>query len=128
MMILVAGPYRSGTNDNADLIAANMQAMNEAALRLVRAGHLALTGEAVALPLVATAGSERIGDAAWDELMHPIGRMLAERCDAVLRIGGPSRGADDMVEIARAHGKSVFTSLAELVSPQDDGFEPSARG
>ena len=115
MMILVAGPYRSGTNDDPDLIAANMQAMNEAALRLVRAGHLALTGEGVALPLVALAGSERIGDAPWDELMHPIGRMLAERCDAVLRIGGPSRGADEMVEIARSHGKAVYTSLAELV-------------
>jgi hypothetical protein len=115
MMILVAGPYRSGTNDDPRLIEANMHAMNEAALALVRAGLLALTGEAVALPLVALAGSERIGDAAWDELMHPIGRMLAERCDAVLRIGGPSRGADEMVEIARAHGKRVFSSLAELV-------------
>ncbi|HEY2594295.1 MAG TPA: DUF4406 domain-containing protein [Chloroflexota bacterium] len=114
-MILVAGPYRSGTNDDPRLIEANMHAMNEAALALVRAGLLALTGEAVALPLVALAGSERIGDAAWDELMHPIGRMLAERCDAVLRIGGPSRGADEMVEIARAHGKRVFSSLAELV-------------
>jgi hypothetical protein len=116
MLILVAGPYRSGTNDNPDLIAANMRAMNEAALALVRAGHLALTGEAVALPLVALAGSERIGDAPWDELMHPIGRMLAERCDAVLRIGGPSRGADEMVEIAIAHGKSVFTSLDDLIN------------
>jgi hypothetical protein len=115
MMILVAGPYRSGTNDDPDLIQGNMRAMNEAALALVRAGHLALTGEAVALPLVATAGSERMGDGAWDELMHPIGRMLAERCDAVLRIGGPSRGADEMVEIARRHGKRVFSSLADLV-------------
>jgi hypothetical protein len=115
MMILVAGPYRSGTNDDPSLIEANMRAMNEAALSLVRAGHLALTGEAVALPLVATAGSERIGDAAWEELMHPIGRMLAERCDAVLRIGGPSRGADEMVEIARAHGKRVCWSLSELL-------------
>lgn len=43
-MILVAGPYRSGTNDDPDLIAGNMQAMDEAALTLVRAGHLALTG------------------------------------------------------------------------------------
>jgi hypothetical protein len=115
MMILVAGPYRSGTNDDMELIAANMQAMNEAALALVRAGHLALTGEAVALPLVAIAGSKRPGDGPWDELMQPIGRMLAERCDVVLRIGGPSRGADEMVEIARAHGKSVFTSVAELI-------------
>ncbi|MBV9603037.1 MAG: DUF4406 domain-containing protein [Chloroflexi bacterium] len=114
-MILVAGPYRSGTNDDPALIAANMRAMNEAALTLMRAGHLAVTGEAVALPLVAIAGSERIGDVAWDELMHPIGRMLAERCGAVLRMGGSSRGADEMVKIARAHGKRVFTSLAEVV-------------
>jgi hypothetical protein len=114
MMILVAGPYRSGTNDDPTLIAANMRAMNEAALSLVRAGHLALTGEAVALPLVELAGSQSIGDAAWDELMHPVGRLLAARCDAVLRIGGPSRGADEMVEIAQAHGKAVFYHLQDV--------------
>lgn len=115
MMILVAGPYRSNTDDDSQRIDANMQAMNEVALALVRPGHLALTGEAVALPLVASAGSRQIGDAAWNELMHPIGRMLAERCDAVLRIGGPSRGADEMVEIALAHGKRVFFSFGDVV-------------
>src|SRR3954470_24106133 len=114
MMILVAGPYRSNTDDDPRRIETNMLAMNEAALTLVRAGHLALTGEAVALPLVATAGSHHMGDAAWNELMHPIGRMLAERCDAVVRIGGASQGADEMVAIARAHGKRVFYSVADV--------------
>lgn len=91
-----------------------MRAMNEAALALVRAGHLAVTGEAVALPLVALAGSQQVGDPAWDALTHPIGRLLAERCDAVLRMGGPSRGADEMVQIAVAHGKAVFHCLADV--------------
>jgi hypothetical protein len=116
MMVLVAGPYRSGTHDDPRLIEANMQAMNEAALELFRSGHLGITGEAVALPLVGLAGSKEIGDAGWNELTHPIGRMLAERCDAVLRIGGPSAGADEMVDIAKAHGKRVFYSVADVTA------------
>lgn len=114
LLILVAGPYRSGTGDDSALIDANMRAMNEAALRLFRAGHLGVTGEALALPLVEVAGSRGVGDPAWDEIMHPYGRLLAARCDATLRIGGPSRGADEMVAIARAHGKQVFNSLEDV--------------
>lgn len=71
----------------------------------------AVTGESLALPLAALAGSRQVGDAAFDEFMHPVGRPLAERCDAVPRIGGPSRGADEMVEIAQAHGKLVFRDI-----------------
>jgi hypothetical protein len=118
MMVLVAGPYRSGTDDNPALIESNMRVMNEAALALFRAGHLGLTGEAVALPLVKLAGSRAIGDAAWNDLMHPVGRMLAERCDAVLRIGGPSAGADEMAAIARANGKPVYYSVEEAIGGQ----------
>ncbi|MEO8289079.1 MAG: DUF4406 domain-containing protein [Chloroflexota bacterium] len=94
LLILVAGPYRSGTNDDPALIDANMRAMNEAALMLFRAGHIGITGEVVALPLVELAGSQRVGDDIFNEFMHPVGRVLAARCDAVLRVGGPSRGAD----------------------------------
>jgi hypothetical protein len=111
LLILVAGPYRSGTGDDPALIEANMRTMTEAALRLFRAGHLPVTGEALGLPLVAAAGSRQIGDAAWDEIMHPLGRLLAARCDATVRIGGPSRGADEMMAIARAHGRRVFEGL-----------------
>ena len=109
LMILVAGPYRSGTRDDPALIAANMRAMNEAALALFRRGHLALTGEAVALPLIETAGSATIGDEAFTEIFHPVAQRLLARCDAVLRIGGPSEGADEMVATARALGLRVFT-------------------
>ena len=92
LMILVAGPYRSGTNDDPALIAANMRAMNEAALRLFHAGHLPITGEALAFPLLEVGGSKHIGDDVFNEIMHPIGRAVVVRCDACLRIGGPSQG------------------------------------
>jgi hypothetical protein len=39
---------------------------------------------------------------------------LADRCDAVLRIGGESRGADQEVEHVRRRGGSVFRSIDEL--------------
>jgi hypothetical protein len=42
LMILVAGPYRSGTNDDPALIEANVTAMTQAALDLFRLGHLPL--------------------------------------------------------------------------------------
>jgi hypothetical protein len=113
-MILVAGPYRSGTGDNPVKLAANIHAMNDMALRLFRAGHLPVTGEALALPLIELAGSATVGDPVFDEVFHPISERLLSRCDAVLRIGGASAGADRMVEQARAEGKRVFTAVEEV--------------
>src|SRR5215470_6606913 len=108
MLVLVAGPYRSGTGDDPQKLAANVRAMNEAALEVFRAGHLPVTDEALALPLIELAGSARVGDPAFDEIFHPIARRLVQRCDAVLRIGGASGGADEMVAIAQAHGAAVY--------------------
>ena len=114
LMILVAGPYRSGTGDDPALIAQNMRAMNEASLILFRRGHLPVTGEAVALPLIETAGSQAIGDEPFTEIFHPLAHRLLARCDGVLRIGGASAGADEMVATARALGLSVFTDLQDV--------------
>jgi len=114
MMVLVAGPYRSGTGDDPARLAANVATMNAAALDVFRAGHLPVTGEALALPLIELAGSERVGDPVFDEIFHPIARRLLARCDAVLRVGGPSAGADEMVAIARERGKPVFAAVDEL--------------
>ena len=114
MMILIAGPYRSGTGDDPDKLAANVRAMEAYALPLFRAGHVPVVGEWLALPLVALAGSRQIGDAAFDEIFHPIAERLLEHCDAVLRVGGASKGADLMVTTARAHGLAVFANLREV--------------
>ncbi|NHC14254.1 DUF4406 domain-containing protein [Motilibacter deserti] len=114
LMILVAGPYRSGTGDDPGKLDANVRAMTDVALHLFRAGHLAVTGEALALPMAEAAGSTRVGDAAFDEVFHPVAERLLSRCDAVLRIGGPSAGADAMVAQARAEGKLVYLSVDEV--------------
>jgi len=114
LFVLVAGPYRSHTGDDPAKIEKNLETMTRAALEVFRLGHLPVLGESLALPLIRQAGSRQIGDAAFEEIFHPISRMLAERVDAVLRVGGPSKGADEMVEIARRNGKLVFGDLAEF--------------
>src|SRR5437764_5426923 len=114
LMILVAGPYRSGTNDDPELIKANVHSMTDAALKLFRLGHLPVLGEWFALPLIERAGSRKTADPIFDEIFHPISRDLVARCDACLRIGGPSKGADEMVQIARSSGKLVFISFEEV--------------
>lgn len=125
LMILVAGPYRSGTGDDPGKMAENVRRMEAYALPLFRAGHLPIVGEWLALPLVALAGSKRVGDAAYDEIFHPIAERMVERCDAILRVGGASEGADLMVRVAREAGKAVFTAMREV--PGCQSFpEPSA--
>jgi hypothetical protein len=114
LMILVAGPYRSGTADDPKKIQANVDAMMETALRLFRAGHLPVLGEWYALPMIEFAGSERIGDPVFDEIFHPIARRLVAKSDACLRIGGPSTGADEMVALAKQNGKLVFHRYEDI--------------
>ena len=113
-LILVAGPYRSGTGDDPARIAANHRRIQQACLELFRAGHLAVNGEDVALPLAELAGSRQVGDAAFDEVFHPVGRRLVARVDAVLRLPGASAGSDEMVELARARGIPVYTDVADV--------------
>ncbi|HEY8150245.1 MAG TPA: DUF4406 domain-containing protein [Vicinamibacteria bacterium] len=114
LMILVAGPYRSGTGDDPARMANNVRAMEAYALPLFRAGHVPIVGEWLALPLVALAGSHRVGDEQFTEVFHPIAERLLARCDGVLRVGGASAGADQMVEVARKNGLRVFQALREV--------------
>jgi hypothetical protein len=71
-------------------------------------------GEWLALPLVSLAGSRSVGDAAFDEVFHPIAERLVAHCNAVLRIGGPSPGADLMVRLAQERGLGVYYRLADI--------------
>ena len=114
LAILVAGPYRSGTGDDPALIQANVDAMTRTSLELFRIGHLPVMGEWFALPLIEAAGSERAGDAAFEEIFHPVAERLLEHCDGCLRIGGPSDGADRMVAAARSLGKAVYHDIGEI--------------
>ena len=118
LLILIAGPYRSNTGDDPAKIAENMRRMNEAGLAVFRLGHIPVTGEALALPLIEVAGSKETGDPIFNEIFHPIARRLIVRTDAVLRIGGPSRGADEMIALARKAGKRIYLAISEIATVQ----------
>jgi len=114
MLILIAGPYRSGTNDDPVLIRKNLSRLEAPALAIFRKGHIPMIGEWVALPLMQLAGSEKPGDAAWEEIQYPVAHRLLLKCDAVLRIEGDSKGADQDVAIAQKLGLPVYRSLEEI--------------
>lgn len=114
MMILIAGPYRSGTNDDPVLIQKNMDNLEAMALPIFRKGHVPIIGEWVALPLLHLAGSKAPGDAAWNEIQYPVAHRILEKCDAVLRIPGASKGADQDLEVARQKGLKIYYHLDEI--------------
>ncbi|MGA2812305.1 MAG: DUF4406 domain-containing protein [Candidatus Acidiferrum sp.] len=114
MIILIAGPYRSGTNDAPEQMAENLRALEEYALPVYRAGHLPMIGEWVALPVIREAGSQGVGDSIYQEFLYPVAHRLLQRCDAVLRVPGESKGADHDVAIARQRGLPVFYTVEEI--------------
>ena len=119
MMILIAGPYRSGTGDDPEKMAANVLDMESFALPIFRMGHIPVLGEWFALPLLQLAGSTQAGDEAFHEVFHPIAERLLSKCDGVLRVGGQSQGADLMVKTANENGLQVYYSLEEIPSLVD---------
>lgn len=116
MLILIAGPYRSGTNDDPQLMKENLDKLEAVALPLFRKGHIPFIGEWMALPLIKLAGSKQPGDAAWEEIQYPVAHRMLEKCDAVLRIAGASKGADADVMKAKELGLKVYYSLDEVPS------------
>lgn len=123
-LILIAGPYRSGTQGDPERVALNLKRLEQTALQVYRRGHMPMIGEWVALPLAATAGSETLGDAISEAFLYPVATRLIEQCDAVLRIEGESAGADHDVRLAGQLGKPVYWSVDDVPAP--DGSSGSA--
>jgi len=115
MLILIAGPYRSGTNDQPELMEKNLRYLEEVALPLFRAGHIPMIGEWVALPLMKVAGSKKTGDEIYNEIAYPTADRLLTKCDAVLRLPGESKGADQDIKIAKERGLKVFYRLEDII-------------
>lgn len=114
LMILVAGPYRSGTGGDPARVQANVDAMTAVSLELFRRGHLPVMGEWFALPLIEAAVRNGTFEDADAAIFHPIAEMVLARCDACLRIGGASEGADRMVRVAEALGKTVYLGIGDV--------------
>lgn len=113
MLILIAGPYRSGTDDEPDRLAANLEFLESAAWPIFAAGHIPMIGEWVALPVMRGVGSV-VGDPTSLTILTPTAERLLQHCDAVLRLPGASTGADNDVRIAEQLGIPVYRSIAEL--------------
>lgn len=52
LLILISGPYMSGTNGDEAAIARNLKAMEDHALPIFQKGHLAVVGEWLAWPVI----------------------------------------------------------------------------
>lgn len=114
MLILIAGPYRSGTGDDPVLMARNLETLEAPSHALFRAGHVPMIGEWVALPVWRSAGGARVGDALYEEIFHPVAHRLLALCEGVLRLPGASSGADNDVRIARERGIPVWYRLEDV--------------
>lgn len=108
MWIMIAGPYRTGAQSEADR-ERNLLALNRAAVELLKKGHVPIIGVNMALPMIRADGAE-----SYDTIMMPISLALADRCDAVLRLDGVSPGADEEVERVRTRGGPVYLSLRDV--------------
>ncbi|MDD9153883.1 DUF4406 domain-containing protein [Plantibacter flavus] len=110
LLILIAGPYRSGTGGDPDAIARNLERLEAAAAPIYALGHVPMIGEWVALPIL-----RGIDTASGDgDVMYETAKRLLQHCDAVLRLPGESSGADTDVAIARERGIPVYTDLSEI--------------
>jgi hypothetical protein len=131
LMILIAGPYRSGTGNDPDLIAANLTRLEEASWPLFRAGHVPMVGEWVALPIIRSAtmdaGTSVGPEELADQVLYPTAQRLLARCDGVLRLPGDSTGADQDVAIARERGVPVWFRLEDVpgCGPGPDTVAPA---
>ena len=125
LLILIAGPYRSGTGDDPELMARNLRRLEEAAWPIFRAGHIPMIGEWVALPVLSSAGADGPLSPLAEEVMYPTAERLLQHCDAVLRLDGASTGADQDVAIAQERGLPVYRRVEDV-----PGFvrEPESAG
>jgi hypothetical protein len=108
MLIMISGPYR-GQSKDPKVWKHHLREMNRAAFLVFEKGHVPVIGVNNALPIIEVAGREQ-----YDRLMMPISMALAEKCDAVWRIGGPSKGADQEVAQFLSKGLPVFYSIDEI--------------
>ena len=105
----------------------NLRRLEQAAWPLFRAGHLPMIGEWVALPVLASAGATGPTDPLAQDVLYPTAERLLQRCDAVLRLPGESRGADQDVAIAHERGIPVYYNLNDIpgVSASSAGTPPT---
>lgn len=114
MMILIAGPYRSGTDNDPVKIKANLDRLEAPVIPIFKKGHIPMIGEWVANPIMKLAGSKEPGDAIFQEIQYPVSHAVLRKCDAILRIEGASNGADQDVALGKSLGLTIYYSVDDI--------------
>lgn len=114
MLILISGPYMTGTDGVEAKIRANLARMEAMALPLYQRGHLAVVAEWLSWPVIVQAGGTDHGSPEFAEYQYPAAHRLLAKCDAVFRIPGESRGADLECEVARTLGMPVYVDIDDV--------------
>ncbi|MFZ1320942.1 MAG: DUF4406 domain-containing protein [Ignavibacteria bacterium] len=105
MIIGVAGPYSADTEaERKD----NLDAMNEAAAKILELGHIPLIGINAALPVVEKSNFEN----KYEAIME-ISLAVIDKCEAILMIGS-SPGADRERDLVMSKGLPVYYSIEEI--------------
>jgi hypothetical protein len=113
MLVLIAGPYRSGTNGDPERIAANLRRLESAAWPIHAKGHIPMIGEWGALPVLRGI-DDSTAETPEGDVMYDVAGRLLQHCDAVLRLTGESHGADRDVEIAEERGLPIYHDAADI--------------
>lgn len=108
MYIMIAGPYKGGSTDKKKW-KINHKELNKFAYMVYMKGHIPVIGVNVALPIIETVGWDK-----FDDLMMPISLAMSEKCDAVLRIGGLSTGADQEVQVFKNKNLPIFYNIDDI--------------
>ena len=109
MLIGIAGPYSA---DSPEQRQRNLNALNQAAVAVLRLGHIPVIGVNAALPVVAFLGAERNSY----EAIMAISLALMDKCDALLIIG-ESPGVNRERELVESKGLPVYHDLSEIPAP-----------
>jgi hypothetical protein len=104
----------TGTDGDEGRIMQNLARMEAMALPVYERGHLAIVAEWLSWPVIRSAGGVDHASPQFSAYQYPLAHRLLDMCDAVLRIPGESRGADQECDLARSMGMAVYTSLEDL--------------
>lgn len=105
MIIGVAGPYSA---DTAEKRKSNLDAMNNAAARLLESGHIPIIGMNAALPVIERANLKDKYKATME-----ISLAVIDRCEGILMIG-ESPGANKERDLILSKNLPVYYKIEDV--------------
>jgi hypothetical protein len=93
----------------------DLTAMEEVASVIFDAGHVPVVGDWFTDPLIEQSGFDAGDEESFEQILQPMAERLLARCDAMLRIGGPSAAADALAGAARARGLRVYFDVKDAL-------------